>query len=393
MRPFALGGSVVLLISCLVSAAVAFITLPRNVKLESGNDYEPLAGAEQPTDPFDIVKPEDLIDGYAISPERFWERMRIIKAILCAILIFVVGVQAVQLGYVISSNLEDRDALLASGVLQLIAYIYILVFAVMSVAQDDVERHWSSIIHISAITSVAVFFLSLSAVMPSRSVLPTVVLTSNSSVMSIFYGISLALLLVACIIAINTPRGPPLHFPASRLYSPKLLESSAPLAHNNVCGVVQASVWDFLLFSYTTAIVKLGHTAESLEIRDLPIIPASARAAALFSAMRAANFADATRQEKLRQRRRTEGRGGAKRTRRWWWQKEGSGWPLLFRLARINASGFIVLMTLAAVTAVLYYVPAWFLQSLIQYLQDHPDREQKSWGWLWVKVYLPGFMV
>ena len=237
MRPFELIGSVLLFICCLVSAVVHFATRPRNIKLELGSDYEPLEGAEQPTDAFDIVKAEDLIDGHPIAPEQFWKRMRIIKATLCIVLGFVVSAQAVQFGYIASSNIEDRAAPLASDILRLITYIYTLLFAVMSVEQDDVERHWASIIHVSVLTSAAVFLLSLSAVIPTSSAILPVLSTSTESFTSIVHWILWALLLAACIIAINAPRGPPLHFPASRLYSPKMLESSAPLANNNVCSV------------------------------------------------------------------------------------------------------------------------------------------------------------
>ena len=102
--------------------------------------------------------------------------------------------------------------------------------------------------------------------------------------------------------------------------------------------------------------------------------------------MRAATFADPTQQEKLKRLRRAQGRGGAERTRTWWWQKEGSGWPLLFKLERIHAKDFTLLIVLSAVTAVLYYAPAWFLQALVEYLQVHPDRGGESWGWLCVKL-------
>jgi hypothetical protein len=38
---------------------------------------------------------------------------------------------------------------------------------------------------------------------------------------------------------------------------------------------------------------------------------------------------------------------------------------------------------LAVATAVLYYAPSWFLKELVEYLEDHPDRSDIRWGWVW----------
>jgi len=126
-----------------------------------------------------------------------------------------------------------------------------------------------------------------------------------------------------------------------------------------------ASVWDLLLFSYTTKVVLLGNTAESLDIGDLPIVPGSLRATYLFHRMRSALSTIRLRRFIL------------------WDIRPGSGWELAYRLAYINKSGFIVQMALASIGAVLYYAPPFCLQKLVKYLEMDPERHDRSWGWFY----------
>jgi hypothetical protein len=126
-----------------------------------------------------------------------------------------------------------------------------------------------------------------------------------------------------------------------------------------------ASVWDVLLFSYTTKVVLLGNNAESLDIGDLPIVPGSMRATYLFRSMRSAL--------------------STIRLRRfiYWDIRPNSGWELAYRLAYVNRRGFITQMALAAIGAVLYYAPPFFLQKLVRYLETDPERHDRSWGWFY----------
>jgi hypothetical protein len=39
---------------------------------------------------------------------------------------------------------------------------------------------------------------------------------------------------------------------------------------------------------------------------------------------------------------------------------------------------------LAAVSATLFYSPAFFLRRLVEYLEIDPGREEKAWGWVYV---------
>jgi hypothetical protein len=66
-----------------------------------------------------------------------------------------------------------------------------------------------------------------------------------------------------------------------------------------------------------------------------------------------------------------------------WDIRPGSGWELAYRLAYVNRRAFIVQMALAAVGAVLYYAPPFFLQKLVKYLETDPERHDRSWGWFY----------
>ena len=128
-------------------------------------------------------------------------------------------------------------------------------------------------------------------------------------------------------------------------------------------GVTGASALDIMLFSYSTKVVMLGYTSESLEIGDLPIVPADMRATHIFSTMK-----DALTRWKLRIRS--------------WRPNPGSGWGLGWRILRVNTQALIMLVVLVSISAGLYYVPAFFLQRLVAYLEQDPDRTDRSWGWV-----------
>ena len=116
-----------------------------------------------------------------------------------------------------------------------------------------------------------------------------------------------------------------------------------------------------MFFSYTTKVVMLGNTSESLEIGDLPIVDASMRAATNFSRMR-------------RIIKNIKWRG-------FWKPTPGSGWETLWRLYVINKVELWTQIALAVVSAMLFYGPAYFLQLLIKFLES--ESEDPSWGFVY----------
>ena len=110
--------------------------------------------------------------------------------------------------------------------------------------------------------------------------------------------------------------------------------------------------------------------AESLDIGDLPIVPASMRATYNFARMR-----KALRKIKLEIFS--------------WSPAPGTGWNLIWRLIRLNYVMFLVEFILVAINAALSFAPAFFLRKFVQYLEVDPDRENKELG----RVYVVGLFL
>lgn len=219
-------------------------------------------------------------------------------------------------------------------------------------------------IHLAVLTFVPTTLLFAAAILPTSRLISLSMLQSYSALPGIWYAV-LALYFIVTVIVFVIPMGPPLHYPSETLYSEKIIKSATNRDENNVSGIVDTSVWGFLLFNYTTKVVMLGYTSESLEIGDLPVVPADMRGTYLYTAMRRTirNF---------------------KWGLRWWRPRVGSGWELGYRLLRVNALPVTALILMAAGSACLFYAPPLFLRQLITYLESDTTREDRSWGWFYL---------
>ncbi|KAI0761279.1 multidrug resistance-associated ABC transporter [Trametes elegans] len=309
-------------------------------------------------DPFDVTTAEDLVDGVPVDETRFWAKMRLRKLVISTALAAVLAIQTVCLGWSIA---EDDRQNIAVYSLHIVFALYTLVVAVRGLNKTD-SPHEHTVVHLSGLTFFATVLLTATAILPSELIPVISVFRSSAAPLALWYSVY-ALYALSMAIAVTTPRGPPLHYPPENIYSDKTVKQITADYEDNVCGVTGASVLDFLLFSYTTKVVMLGNTAESLEIGDLPIVPANMRAATLFAGMRAA-------------------------MRRWklkigsWRPRPGTGIELAYRLLRVNGGTMVVVITLASVCAVLFYVPAYFLKRVVQYLEVDSAREYRGWGFL-----------
>ncbi|KAH9067580.1 ATP-binding cassette transporter [Lactarius vividus] len=318
---------------------------------------------ESRPDPFDVTSPEDIIDGEPIDEASFWENAKLRGALLVIAFVVIASLQTVSLGYSISFS---SSANIATHLLHVSFSVYLSVLAAQSIGKSTIHSHTRRIIHLSALSTLAFLLLGFTALFPSNRV-STSILADDSQprFMQVVWYVVLGLYASSTFIAVTTPLGPALHFPVSRIYSEKTVAAITNQVVDNVSGVTGASVWDQLLFSYTTKVVMLGNTAESLDIGDLPIVPGAMRATYLFRSMRSTLSTTRLRQFLL------------------WDIRPGSGWELAYRLARVNRTGFIVQMTLASIGAVLYYAPPFFLQQLVRYLETDPERHDRSWGWFY----------
>lgn len=66
-----------------------------------------------------------------------------------------------------------------------------------------------------------------------------------------------------------------------------------------------------------------------------------------------------------------------------WKPKPGSGFELAHRLMRLNSRVILAQMAMAAVAAVLFYAPAYFLRNLVQYLEEDFGRTNRGWGFVY----------
>lgn len=286
--------------------------------------------------------------------------MRLWKVFLTLVLAAILALETVSLAW---SAVEANRVGVTVYSIRAVFALYVVTIAGYSV-KLEYAPHWHCVLHLSVLTFFAASLLGTLAILPSTPmpvsasrVLPSPVIPN-----ALWYT-EVVLYILACAVASTIPRGPPLHFPSERIYSDKTLTAVTSKYPDNVCGSVSASVWDTLLFSYTTKVVLLGYTSESLEIGDLPILPADMRATYIFATMRVA-------------------------MRKWqlqigtWRPRPGSGWQLVYRLVRNNLTALTVLLLLAAVSAVLFYAPAFFLQHVVAYLEADPERKDRGWGWV-----------
>ncbi|TCD67258.1 hypothetical protein EIP91_000335 [Steccherinum ochraceum] len=313
-------------------------------------------------DAFDVTKPEDYMDGAPLDADAFWAQTRLRKIGLSIIFGLTLASQAVLLGHAI----VDQDNIkIVTQSLHVAFAFYLLSITVLAV-NKEYAAHATTVIHLAALTFVASMCLGALALLPSDPIPVTQAILSlpiSVSIPRALWLVTVALYVLATFTAFTIRRGPALHFPSERIYSEKTLMKLTSRYEDNVCGVTGASVWELLLFSYTTRIVMIGDNSESLEIADLPIVPADLRSATIYADMRNA-------------------------MQRWrvsfgkWTPQPGTGWTLAYRLFRVNVPTLTLVVVLAAVSAVLCYAPAFFLRKVVQYIEIDPARSDRAWGWL-----------
>ena len=176
--------------------------------------------------------------------------------------------------------------------------------------------------------------------------------------------IAATLSFVAFMITGTMPRAPPYHFHSPYTYT---VRSDLNEKHTaNVSQNIEASVLSMLLFSWVSPVIKSGHSKDQMGLDDLPHLSSSFRTITLFRKFRAAVDRSVEKhQAKLRstsamyEEPPRDGLGYAPK-----WSNR-----LLWRLVVVNKTPFILNCLLAFVTAGLYYLPAFFLQKVVKFLE------------------------
>ncbi|KAJ3748238.1 multidrug resistance-associated ABC transporter [Lentinula raphanica] len=353
-----------LALAVLGAASLCLLTLyrQRDGKIQLTSATEPEQQSDSLVDdPFDVTTAEDFLEGYPIDEEKFWKRLRIRKGLLTLLLVAALVLQSVQLGLSVSEEHND----LAVRVINVCFAAYLVIVSARAIRQDVVETNSQSLIHLTVLLSVASVLLGVSAILPTS---PPLTASEHSEEVipatKIWYA-SVALYIAACFVAFTTPHGPALYFPYESIYSQKTVSARTNTEKENVTGVYGASCWDYLYFSYSTKVVMLGNTSESLEIADLPIVPANMRATVNYHEMKRA-----LKKFKLKIRS--------------WKPKPGSGWSVGYTLFRYNVWIIAAQFCIAVAAAIMFYAPAMFSRMLIAYLEMDPEREDRGWGWVFV---------
>lgn len=205
---------------------------------------------------------------------------------------------------------------------------------------------------------------------PSSSIgVPTVKLLlakhSSEEVVSFALTVSSASLsLVAFLLAGSTPRAPAYHFSSPYTYNVSSDSSDAHVA--NVAENIQASFLSVLLFSWVGPVIRDGYRKTQMGLNDLPHLSSSFRTITLFRNFRRSV---ARSVEKHHKKNASNDEPEEHVTR------DGLGYApkymnrLLWRLVVINKTAVSLNCLLAFVTALLYYLPAFFLQKVVKFLE------------------------
>ena len=170
--------------------------------------------------------------------------MRWRKALLSLFLAFAVVISTVSLGWSIANN-DHVDMKIYS--LHLFFALYVFVISARSVIQVTTDDHSDSILHLTALLSVAFSLLGSAAILPDSSPPVAASIDDEPVLLGLWYTL-LGIYTVSCILVYFTPLGPPLHYPPSDIYSEKTIKSITNTDEQNVCGTTGRHLLRFNMF-------------------------------------------------------------------------------------------------------------------------------------------------
>jgi hypothetical protein len=278
--------------------------------------------------------------------------MRIRKLLLVFIFTTLVTIETISLSLTL---LAASSTDITIGILRVSFYCYLLALSAFFISKTTVAEHAKSVVHLGALTLLSSLLEFCTGILPNTPP-PVAQVFIYTPVVSL-WTVSLALNLLSTVLIFILPTGPDLHYPPSLIYTSNVDFSGAPTG-SNVCGSTSASLLSILTFSYTTPIVYLANHLPSFEILNLPILPAVMRATYNYNLFR-----------------HTEG-------------PTNTVWAVAYKLFANNRKEFLYLFALSSISGVTFYMPSFFVQRLVQYLETDPLREHRAWGFVYVTVIL-----
>ncbi|GMK55034.1 hypothetical protein CspeluHIS016_0200900 [Cutaneotrichosporon spelunceum] len=325
-------------------------------------------------DAFEIENPVVCVDGEPVQPRQFWKRQWQLKLALLAtyILPVVVNIALLVLTILSSGGLkeEERVRTLILPAFLSPAHFGTLLMAIWFLRQNETAPHWATTIHLAVnmfTQFLVVGFLAIvpSAPLPTKSVnVGLFVVHPPIRLISILTSVLPLLQFIPLFIVLNIRRGPEMYIPIKDLLPAKIVEAIPP-DHPclnpdipNVTHEVSVTIPEWMLFSYSGVLIERSKVNDSMDVWDLPILPADQRALPNYIKFKAAYGKHSQRLGK--------------------WE----GYNLLWQLAKVNKWLLIAQAGLSAVTGVLYYAPHVLLKFFLTYLENDPSRNSPGWGWL-----------
>ena len=151
------------------------------------------------------------------------------------LLVFAAVTSTALWGCSIATGIDHVDIKINS--LHLFFSLYVFVISARSVLQFTTDDHSESILHLTALLTVAVSLLGSAAILPDSS-FPVAAPDDKPILLGLWYSL-LGIYTVGCILAYSSPLGPPLHYPPSDIYSEKIVKSITNMDEQNVCGITR----------------------------------------------------------------------------------------------------------------------------------------------------------
>ncbi|GAA5837403.1 hypothetical protein JCM5353_002686 [Sporobolomyces roseus] len=312
-----------------------------------------------PTDRIPVLLEKDEEE----DPQKFYPKLRRLKLATLAVNGFVLAVTLFRLGWEVSVSNHFGWRLAVERSAEIVFWSFTSTIALLSFplsnTPSSIERHWAYTVTLTAMTAAATFVSILRILLPKSthlSILPSTFLPKHLYVPSlVLVVISTILQLTSFILAGTTPRCAPLLHPKTR---------------KPITAISSCSPLSYIFFGWITPVLRTGLEAaaknESVNEEDLPSLSAQDRAVNLWEGIKdSKHLMDSAPR-------------GVNR--------------LLWRVLIINKKLFIWQSVLACINAVLYYLPAFFLQRIVHFLElreqvklpEDPDTEYttSSWGYL-----------